>query len=345
MNTTGKDRSFINRFSGVDRGWQRALIDGPRTWFADLKRKFSNLPKTNFDLGVRFTGSGQWLDAMFRFKLAVWLQPNFPQAWYNLGCCCMKLRRYDKARHAFKKTLALKPTHTDAIYMLSSLEPAAIPPAMRPTRMPAAMIVDFFTGMAPVYDGVERQNRYQGPRLVFDAVKALLKQTNGLHVFDIGCGTGLCSRPWRTLAVAMTGLDFTSAMVEVAKEVRINDKPLFETLTTADILDIGANTLPERAMDVVLCIDTAQFLGELSNPFGKAARMLKPGGLFAVTVEPFTSPVGYAVNPDTGRFGHHADYVKKTAASAGLELKKEAKVNLYANLPAALFIFAAKEGV
>jgi hypothetical protein len=49
--------------------------------------------------------------------------------------------------------------------------------------------------------------------------------------------------------------------------------------------------------------------------------------------------LGFGVNIETGRFGHHPEYVKLTAKQAGLELKLESRIQLYPNFNALLFVF------
>lgn len=343
MTLTRKNRSAHNPFSGFGTLLTEFIVDKPLAFLASARTKITNLPKTNFDLGCDFAESGRWIDALFRFKLALWLQPNYPQAWYNLGCCHMKLRNYAKARRAFEKALSMRPDHADAIFMLSAIDPNAVPAAKRPTRIQKQMVLNFFNQLAPAYDALMLQNQYAGPRILFDTVKPMLKQTNGLHLLDLGCGTGLGMRPWRTIAVEAAGVDFCPAMVTAAQIITISGKPLFDTLLTEDILELKADAIAAKSKDLVLCLDTAQFLGDLAPVFTLAARVLKPGGLAAITVEPTNTPLGFSVNAATGRFGHHPEYVKKAAASAGLDLKKDARVGLYPGLTAHAFVFTAGE--
>ena len=338
-----KRRSLKEGFAGLDTLLRETFVDRPLAFLASAQQKIKDLPGTNFDLGCRFAASGRWLDAMFRFKLALWLQPNFPQAMYNLGCCYLRMGNYPKAKEAFIKTLRQRPNHAEAAFMLAAIDLSAVPPAMRPTRMIAKVVRDFFARIAPNYDAIMEQNRYAGAALMFENMKPLLAHTNGITLVDMGCGTGLLSRPWRTLVLAITGIDFCPEMLTQARAARVNNAALFDQVLEADILALTPDMLASQSADVVLLGDVAQFLGDLAPVFASVARVLKPGGLVGMTIEPMNAVAGYAVNVETGRFGHHPEYVKKTAQGAGLVLKKEQRVNLYPDYAVPLMVFSAAE--
>jgi predicted TPR repeat methyltransferase len=344
MATARKKRSIKEALVGIDQTLKELLLDRPLGFFQRINAGFRDLPRTNFLLGCQFAEQSKWLDATFRFKFALWLQPVFPQAWYNLGVCQLRLGKRADAKRSFLKAVAQKPGHEDAIFMLSAVDPASLSNTQLPRRMSLKNVVEFFTRVAPFYDALAQQNQYFGARLLFDHAKPLLARVQGLRVLDLGCGTGLASYSWRPLAAHIEGIDCCEPMVEVARNAMVSGAPLFNALRTEDMLAVGTNTLSPGAWDVILLADTAQFLGDLSELCMRVAGWLAPGGIFALTAEPYPAPTGYAVNPDTGRFGHHPDYVKKMAAQAGLELRKDLKVNLYANFPAHLFVFAAKAG-
>lgn len=336
MNATRNSRSPKELFTGFGH----YLIDKPRAYIEVLKRRFENLPKTNFDLGCTFADQGKWQDAVFRFKLALYLQPNFPQARYNLGCCYMQMGKQAAAASEFRKTLMALPNHRDAIFMLSALDEAAVPPGQLPIRMPKEMVIGFFTNIAPDFETVEKTNNYNGPRVMYDALKPFVTTDEKLRVIDLGCGTGLCARAWRAGSVEMSGVDFTPAMAVLATAARAGDAPLFERVLQEDLSAMPANVLPAGTTDVVLACDVAQFVGELSALMKATAETLKPGGVFGITIEPHQSRRGFGVNPNTGRFGHTPEYVKQAAAAAGLVPKRDGRVNLYPQLQAHLLIFA-----
>lgn len=331
-------QSFLAAFSGFDTTLRGLFVERPKAYALELREKLRNLPETNFALGCDFAEQGKWKDAAFRFKVALHFRPNFGQAHYNLGCCQLRLGERGKARQSFLTALKQDPGNTDAVFMLSAIDPNAVPVDRRPQTMPAVMISQFFTGMAPRYDAVEASNNYQGGRVVFDAVKPLLPSARDLLVVDLGAGTGIASRPWRSIAKEMVAVERVPAMANEARLVKLADAPLFDRVLEEDIAAPSAAAIPFATADLVLVVNTAQFIGNLQPLFAVLGAQLKPGALVALTIEPFSAPAGFGVNIDTGRFGHHPEYVKLTAKNAGLEVKLDSKVQLYPNFTAQLFV-------
>lgn len=326
-------RSLSEMFSGI--GNMHASL---KAWINEIVYKFHHLPQTNFELGCDFSDQGKWNDAVLRFRIATYLQPDFARAFYNLGCCYLRLNKHLQAKQAFVRTLQLQPDYPDALLMLSALDPSSIPANKRPTRMPAAMVIEFFSGLAEDYDTIETANQYQGGTVCYGALKPLIGKREGLHVVDLGCGTGLASRPLRAQAANITGIDFAPPMVQAAQQIRVGDRPAFDAVLQEDILDLLSTPAPLEQADIVLCCNTAQFVGDLHPLVHALAARTKPEALVLLTIEPFYIAAGYGVNIDTGRFGHHPDHIKKLAATTGFTVKNDLHIHLYPSIAAQLFI-------
>lgn len=335
MASPRNNRSLLSGFAGFDTTLRTMFVDAPRAYFEGLRYKLQHLPETNFNLGCDFSEQGKWQDAAFRFRVALYLQPHFPQAWYNLACCQLRMGQRAQARQSFVRSIQQAPGNTDAVFMLSALDPSAVPPAQRPQTMPVEMVQGFFSTLAADYDAVEATNRYQGGAVVHQALKPLVGERTGITVVDLGCGTGIASRPWRPVAKEITGVDFTPAMANAARLVRVADAPLFDKVLEEPLAGNGADVV---AADVVLLVNVAQFIGNLQPLLGELGRSMKPGALLALTVEPFAAPGGFGVNIDTGRFGHEPGALRQLVAQAGLKVKQEARVQLYPNFNALLLV-------
>jgi predicted TPR repeat methyltransferase len=338
MAATRNTRSIKQAFTGFDATLKNLFIERPRGYALEIRRKLRDLPRTNFDLGCDFAAQGKWQDAAFRFRVALYFQPKFAAAHYNLGCCLMRLGQRAKAKGCFLRALQIQPGYSDALFMLSAIDPGAVPAAQRPQRMPSEMVLQFFDRMASNYDAIEAQNQYQGGRVAYDALKPHLNATKDLVVVDLACGTGIASRPWRPFAKELAGADFSPAMVNAAKLVKLGDAPLFDRVLEEDVFDVASSTAPLAEADVVLVVNAAQFLGNLEPLLKSLADKLKSGALVALTFEPFQALGGYGVNIDTGRFGHQPELVKQQAIAAGFAVKQEMRVNLYPNYPAMMLV-------
>lgn len=335
-------RSAFDLFAGFDKLIREYVIDRPRAKWNEIRGKFDNLPETNFLLGCDFANRGQWFDASLRFRMVIKLQPTHVQAHFNLANCYLQMGKLPEATEQFRQTLRLDPTHRHAQFLLSGVAPNAMSPEQLPRTMPRDMVEGFFTQVAADYDRLAEANSYQGARVVAEACRPYLKNITGLHLVDLGCGTGLVAKPWRGLCREILGVDITPAMVAASQVARSGDNPTFDRVITQDVNAIEPGTFMPGASDVVLCVDTAQFLGDLAPVMKTGSQALNNEGLFVLTIEPFNAPQGFGVNPNSGRFGHHPDYVRKVAAAHGLEVKRDNLVALYAGLNNQLFVFGKK---
>jgi predicted TPR repeat methyltransferase len=76
----------------------------------------------------------------------------------------------------------------------------------------------------------------------------------------------------------------------------------------------------ERRFDLVIAADVFVYMGDLTTVLAEAARVLRPGGLFAFTVE--THAASGIILGEKLRFAHSLDYVRGVIAGSGLELTK-----------------------
>lgn len=308
----------------------RVLID-------DVKYKLQHLPQTNFELGKRFAEEGKPADAAFRFRMATYFAPNFTEAWYHLGNSLIAKGDKAKAIAALKRTLQLQPTHTDAKFMLATLDPNQLAAQDRPTRMPAHMVEGFFAAAAASYDIMEGANGYVAPLQVHARVSKALG-TAAAHVLDVGCGTGLSAMPWRKEAKQLQGVDVVMPMVERARLAKLEGIAVFDAVQQMDANTPHA-TLP-AGQDVVLAVNVLPFMGECAAFVTNAAKALKAGGVLAITVDPYAAANGFGVVPATSRFGHGVDYVRQLAAAAGLQPVLSEAVQMYEHNKAVLMVFA-----
>jgi tetratricopeptide (TPR) repeat protein len=61
-------------------------------------------------LGSCYATAGEWEPAKARFRAALRISPNVPNAWNNLGCVLVSQKRYAEAIEAFDKALSYRPS-------------------------------------------------------------------------------------------------------------------------------------------------------------------------------------------------------------------------------------------
>lgn len=323
------------------KDWFNENVSAVRGWFTTTQHKMQNIPETNFDLGVRFARQGDLRDAVFRFRLALKLKPDWTEAWYELGLVQMRQGENADAAESFKNVLRNNAAHADARYLLAVCDPKALAADKQPSFMPTHMIQGFFTDIAPQYAVQESQNNYQAAKVMVEALRPHLPALSGLSVTDAGCGIGHVAQLWRKVAASLTGVDITEAMVEYARVGQSPDNQrLFDQVLLGDIRALR-QSIPVHSQDVILCANVLQFVGDLDAVFAEFAACLKAGGVAAITVEPYTGQ-HYGVVPETGRFGHSAGYVTAMAAKHGLDVALQQNAQLYPKMNCLLFVLRAR---
>lgn len=111
-------------------------------------------------------------------------------------------------------------------------------------------------------------------------------------VADLGCGTGTLSRLLAEEGYAVTGLDFSPAMLERARA-----KAPGVTFVEGDAAD---PRLPESAYDVVLCRHVLWALPEPVAVLRRWAALLRPGGRLVLVEGHWGNGAGLTVEETLG---------------------------------------------
>jgi predicted TPR repeat methyltransferase len=136
---------------------------------------------------------------------------------------------------------------------------------------------------------------------------------------DLGCGTGLFGVEIRHRVIRLEGFDLSVNMLAKAEE-----KGLYDLLAKADLsLDAAGSglfggRLAEGRADLVSAADVLMYLGDLANAFSLAARLSKPGALFAFSVEDAGEGEGYVLAPSL-RYAHTEQHVRQRLDENGFE--------------------------
>lgn len=130
----------------------------------------------------------------------------------------------------------------------------------------------------------------------------------GQRLLDVGIGSGLSAAPFARAGLRVWGMDFSTAMLDVCRA-----KGIAEDLRQRDARDLPW-PYPPGAFDHAISCGLFHFLADLDALFGEAARVTRPGGLFAFTTkDPATpTPGGRYVRRASGAFDiydHEPEYV------------------------------------
>lgn len=98
-----------------------ALLVTACTGFAVLAEPVSNEAKLEYNRGYDFYKIGQYDRSMASFRRAIELDPNYIDAYYNLGSILEYLHQDDTALAVFKQIIVRKPDDYEALYKAGSL--------------------------------------------------------------------------------------------------------------------------------------------------------------------------------------------------------------------------------
>ena len=133
-----------------------------------------------------------------------------------------------------------------------------------------------------------------------------------MDVLDLGCGTGLCGPLLRPMARTLAGVDLSPAMIEKAKARRAYDRRW-----AADLLE--ALRAADAGYDLLVAADVLIYFGDLTPVFEPAVAALRPGGLFAFSVEAGEGE-RFQFRPATRRYAHAEPYLRRLAGIFGLRV-------------------------
>jgi predicted TPR repeat methyltransferase len=292
----------------VDHWVDDAVKAGLVLWTGDSSASHRELSAAElYRLARRLRDDGKVQTAYLCGKRAVELKPDDWDAWYDLGDIAQSVGRRDEALIAYQKYFDAHPEDAEIEHLLIALRDAPPPP-----RASDRTIQQIYKGFAATYENRMRVDLdYQGPERIQDAIKAAIGERNDLAVLDLGCGSGLSGIALKQWAAQMTGVDLSPEMIELARARNIYDR-----------LEIGEITewlhRTGETFDLILSCDCLIYFGDLGEIVSATAKRLKPGGVFALTMErgeryPFSLT-------DTGRYAHHHDHVREVAAAAGLRV-------------------------
>ena len=269
------------------------------------------------DYARMFAESGEFAEAQELMEQALEKVPGWAAGWFRLAEYAEKSGRKEAATAALEKVVALDPTDIFG----AGLKLAVLGAADTPAAPPSPYVERLFDDYADRFDTalVERLD-YTVP----GTLARLVRQQAGERahfglVSDIGCGTGLFGVEIRAGAGRLEGFDLSAGMLAKAEE-----KAVYDHLAQADLSRPAETSglfadAPEGRADLVSAADVLMYLGDLAEVFPSVARLLKPGGLFAFSVEDGGEGDAPLLRPSL-RYAHPEAFVRRRMEENGFVL-------------------------
>jgi predicted TPR repeat methyltransferase len=271
--------------------------------------------------------------AIQNYQKALQQDENFFSAHNNLAVAFLNKQHIPLAIKHFELALQMHPENEALIYTVKMLKQNS------PTESaPAEYIKSLFDAYADHYDThLLTALDYQAPPLLLKAVQSVHVniQPHSLTILDLGCGTGLCGEVFKPFARKLVGIDLSQKMLAEAKL-----KNIYDELIENNFLSYLQNS--QEHYDLIVAADVLVYTGNLTLICNHVHQALANNGIFAFNTE-ISSNENFHMN-QSGRFLHHASYLKLLAEECGFKIVyfEEAVTRLQNNEPVKGYIVCFK---
>jgi predicted TPR repeat methyltransferase len=226
-----------------------------------------------------------------------------------------------RSTRCFERVLALDPANEEANFFKQ-----AASGGQGPAALPRKYVAGLFDRYADTFDEhLVEKLQYRAPQEVHAAVLRHVGPAGAgpvppVDILDVGCGTGLAGVLFKPLAKRLAGVDLSDKMVKQAEKRRI-----YDDLAVGDLVEyLRAAT---GRFDVALAVDVLVYIGDLEEVFAATATTVRPGGLFAFSVETSDDVETFALL-SSHRYAHGEGYLRTLAEKHGFRVLEATQVVL-----------------
>lgn len=261
--------------------------------------------RAHFMLGQCFEKRKMAGRAENSYRQVVALDPDHLQAHYAIALICGQMNRHHDAAKHFTEVLRLNPHDEQAKHLLAAQQ------GKTTSTAPATYVASLFDGFADTFDQkLVDELHYRIPEVLYEMVNQNMSpEPKSMDVIDLGCGTGLCAPLFHVMAASLYGIDLSPRMIDQAQKRGLYDK--------LEVNDVASSLkAADTSWDLVLSSDVFVYIGDLREIFEACSRVLRPGGVFAFSVENGDDSDGFILR-DTGRYAHSRTYIETLASDIG----------------------------
>ena len=263
-------------------------------------------------------GKGMTDEALASYGRAVRIKPDDVDGILGLGNALLQRGDREGALARYREVLQLDPANGVA-HLIAALT------GVDPDRAPDRYVAKLFDDYADRFDShLVQVLRYDIPAKIANLLGPHSDPSRARwDVLDLGCGTGLVGAAIAPYTRTLVGVDLSPGMLAKARA-----GGRYARLEQSD-LHAMMQREPSASYDLVTAADVFVYVGMLDDIVREAARVLRPGGLFAFSVESLDALAsgaaagdersGFRLNP-TGRYAHSIAYLRRLAADHGFRI-------------------------
>ncbi len=291
---------ILHKYKG-DLDKSEAYLEAVVKSSPNLSASYINLANTQF---VMKKGD----EAIANYHHAITLAPEDTAVYSIAVKSCNYLKQPDKAFEFLKLWQKIDKNHPGVKHLSAAMSGTDVP-----KRASDAYVETTFDAYADRFESSLARLEYCGPALLGESLKKIYpNNTTGLNILDAGCGTGLAHEHLKPYAKKLVGMDLSSKMLEKARTKKSYDQLICSSL------EKGINKY-EAYFDLIACMDTFVYFGDLNLVFKRIHKALASGGRFVFTTERFDADGDYQLCHH-GRYVHAKEYLKTELARCDFKI-------------------------
>ena len=280
-----------------------------------VRSKLTDIPGTNYKLGLHHLRLGNIDDAILRFKMVTMFLPENANAHYYLGKSLTIKNDIKKAQKSLETALSLKSDFPEAKYIMGKIES---PESLQ--EIPENIIMERSKWEKELSEEEIADKALLNKALVTSLLVNVTDKNPNLEVLDLGCRSGIRGTLLKEKEVTrkITGVDISEKRSSNAREVKIDGENVYDEVHNIEISKYISQKNAEY--DVITAGNVFLYKRNLDILFSGLSKLLKPQGLLAIIIPATEDNEEYKLDISKDIFTHSIGYFTRTLDEEGFNI-------------------------
>jgi predicted TPR repeat methyltransferase len=282
------------------------------------KVKLKDIPGTNYQLGLHHLRLRNLSDAIMRFKMVTFLNPEMAEAYYNLGRALSLKGSPVEAEEALKKALSLQPDFPQASYELQKLQsPESIEYVEKNT------MIENLEWQQKKPARTDDEQKQVDSFFIVSLLTHINDKNPSLELLELGSARGTRGALLREKGVLkrITGVDLSEKANETASGKLFEGTPVYNSIIKKEVSEYLADN--QEKYDAILAGEVFSYTRTLDKTFSNIAKSLKNGGVLSILTKKNEYSDDYKFEPDQDIFCHSMAYFDAALKTAGFTIEEK----------------------